>query len=1529
MSALAALRKKVPVLSAPKEIIRPKKVFQPITIDPEVEALALLFPLVQKSLDAIHRFPDNNPRMILSIIQQFNKSYRKQSETDSRLTSIFKKVDQIISEKRRIEKQIKEKYRTDAIELSLLANKKQLSERNQEKNSKLAAVDADVELQIGLEDLGEENNEDQGERQQRMRQEKIDEIERDYRTSSYLLNAQIRKAEENLERLKYEEHQEVEHQINAFMDSNKSIINKLLDNMDEIDILANLIVETRQLNAAINQFLEGPVVSAADQAYVQRLLANIAEEQKKIETRRKKVSLTAIKQIVKAPVPFNDRLQQAKGIRAEQLAEQLAFEEEKREAVQAEKRVVHERIRNVEEGEEEGEEEFEDHEEEPEVLEGADVIENLDIGEDGERKGKKKEEEEEEKSDEEEEEQSDEEEEQSDEEEAVEEEKEVIEIPEDSSYYTEAEKLVRGISFSLHGMSPEIERAIQKEQFSLYAKVNSFRDLIAKYNQSVETPFVEKYYPGMKDQIMVMLVRCYNKKPISPQFSIYQLVRLTDEQRMILKKYLSEVPELKVITRMRTAVQPRSEERKKLETIKSSSSLTNANKIIIGRSVLSEGEELNKNKITKEMEKLIADKEIVERTEYEFEVRGEELARFLPALFRSKLMEHHSVLKSLPDSMKKSYFFSTLTVEQYIFMKLYMGSEDTKEEFEHTWRWMNVASLWTDRVVNGIIPAASLSEAISLFYNQDSHSASVIELTYELLDSELSQSFRDRYFKEKKPFSKEEFAKFQQKVPESLSKLLPKCQYVLLQWVRHSFQQRFGVFYPFYGGVQDYLVIDELYKKLMPDTNGRPPSVSMAQIGEGLKALPKEYPNRKIIKQTMVILLEHKYSKEIAVEHSVAPSELASVKFSLADLLGRLVKITDPETLASSYESIYGQFKSMIPNESEYPISSNEFANVLKKHMKDREENRLSTEKCASFFSNYILKKTKKRSVLITQTLREMKKLIKAEEKKTHPFIGPEYASRVEYSRNQIDNQLAELIANQKPNEDEIRLVHYLIYEKVSMDIKDKLNELRAQADKELFESGTHSDTDRLHLPEQYLQKYLEEISTLSPVFHVQNAKKAIVPDARYVHELFRRMIPIHQPTSITMAITEARPAKRLLLSSEMAKLGLSIVIYGLPSEIPSEYCARRWDNLSIDAPNVAYEPSLYFLNELINRNIVIGEVQAVEDRVTNRPVRFEPKPILINKGERESVFEARARADEESAFQIMQSDLMEKMRENERNQPITQKVFVTPSRDWMIRFGIRTEQAKINRYVHTPSSNECDHIINVLENERIQKLIPNIFVRPSRNGTPVPDRFSFVSMAHTLPQVSSEIDQLEKEQTALNSTGAFLRPLYQNRLAYRKMEKMFLEENWRRPRLELLRMVLQQPTTPFVANGITYEFGKISKKETEFSINYITNEGTKNKSIMIPVYSIEGFDTNNVAQMIGPAFMDLQERHASTLGMYLGVEENHAFMGTSNREEQYECVKCHEVQEGYRSTLFHQKNATLQWVCKKCVLNGKYNPSQ
>lgn len=201
-------------------------------------------------------------------------------------------------------------------------------------------------------------------------------------------------------------------------------------------------------------------------------------------------------------------------------------------------------------------------------------------------------------------------------------------------------------------------------------------------------------------------------------------------------------------------------------------------------------------KIKRQLNKMVFS-EVEKKTDYPFTVSYEQIAEYVPILLLRVFVKHRAEILTTRTSFVRKFVLSRLSVDQYIYTKVYMG--ESPQDFE---------DYLSDYI--GSLYEANRIEKMGLSGVSQIENSTLKRRVVEMLDYTLSLTVADLF---KKSLSITEYQKlFRQKIPEGL---FPKTEYTFLTDCRYAFRSKYALPFPVIASVDDMRVIEKLLPKLL------------------------------------------------------------------------------------------------------------------------------------------------------------------------------------------------------------------------------------------------------------------------------------------------------------------------------------------------------------------------------------------------------------------------------------------------------------------------------------------------------------------------------------------------------------------------------------------------------------------------------------------------------------------------------------------------------------------------------------------
>ena len=245
--------------------------------------------------------------------------------------------------------------------------------------------------------------------------------------------------------------------------------------------------------------------------------------------------------------------------------------------------------------------------------------------------------------------------------------------------------------------------------------------------------------------------------------------------------------------------------------------------------------------------------EVEKKTDYPFVTSFEAISEYIPSLLIRVLIRHRSQIADTRLAFLRKFLLSRLTVDQYVYVKVFMGyvdekGNDTKEIFQKL-----VSTLRTAHLIATRVEKSGFKELDTILDPE------LKQIVLELVDYSTSLTIGNLF--ETKKGSILEYEKlFRALVPPGL---LPKSEYTFLRDCRFAFRSANNLPFPVIGSLDDMKVVEKVYprvleqvgdwkniKTILSESNKDLPDVNVDYQEDLVKALVDAY-FRNLVKKEM------------------------------------------------------------------------------------------------------------------------------------------------------------------------------------------------------------------------------------------------------------------------------------------------------------------------------------------------------------------------------------------------------------------------------------------------------------------------------------------------------------------------------------------------------------------------------------------------------------------------------------------------------------------------------------------------------
>ena len=223
----------------------------------------------------------------------------------------------------------------------------------------------------------------------------------------------------------------------------------------------------------------------------------------------------------------------------------------------------------------------------------------------------------------------------------------------------------------------------------------------------------------------------------------------------------------------------------------------------------------------------LARTDLESKVDYPFVELFQRVARFVPNILLNVLTHHRTQIKETRSTFMLKFLLSRLSPEQYVYVKVYMGNPETKEEFTMIMKNMKKVHFLSSKVEEkGYAELEKIKDEM------------LKSMVAEVLDHSLSGKIYS-IFKTDKPMVEYE------KEMRAIIKAeygLQKTEYNFLKNCRYQFRRRFQLPVPVIGSVDDMKAIEyALEKSLVKGDDGYYRRVNLKEVKSFLDEANKDF----------------------------------------------------------------------------------------------------------------------------------------------------------------------------------------------------------------------------------------------------------------------------------------------------------------------------------------------------------------------------------------------------------------------------------------------------------------------------------------------------------------------------------------------------------------------------------------------------------------------------------------------------------------------------------------------------------------
>jgi hypothetical protein len=220
-------------------------------------------------------------------------------------------------------------------------------------------------------------------------------------------------------------------------------------------------------------------------------------------------------------------------------------------------------------------------------------------------------------------------------------------------------------------------------------------------------------------------------------------------------------------------------------------------KLIYGVSIIAETPLMYK-KLEESRNRFKTLSDLENKVDYPFAELFQRVARFVPSILLNALIHSRDRIKETRELFVLKFLLSRLSPEQYVYVKVYMGNPDTKDEFDQLSKRMRVAHFNAAKVQE---EGLDTIEAI----NDDLVKGMVLEIVDHDLSVKISEIFRKG-----RPIEEYE-EEFRSRVKKDYG--LHKTEYNFLKNCRYQFRRKYKLSLPVIGSVEDMKSVEYAISK--------------------------------------------------------------------------------------------------------------------------------------------------------------------------------------------------------------------------------------------------------------------------------------------------------------------------------------------------------------------------------------------------------------------------------------------------------------------------------------------------------------------------------------------------------------------------------------------------------------------------------------------------------------------------------------------------------------------------------------------
>lgn len=188
---------------------------------------------------------------------------------------------------------------------------------------------------------------------------------------------------------------------------------------------------------------------------------------------------------------------------------------------------------------------------------------------------------------------------------------------------------------------------------------------------------------------------------------------------------------------------------------------------------------------------------VEKKTDYPFTVSYEQISEYVPSLLLRVFVKHRAEILSTRPAFVRKFILSRLSVEQYIYTKVYMG--ESQGDFED----------YLSDFIQALHEANRI-EKMGLSEVEKIGNSTLRRRVVEMLDYSLSLTVGEM-FKKSLPIT--EYQKlFRQKIPEGV---FAKTEYTFLTDCRYAFRNKYALPFPVIASVDDMRVVEKVLPKIL------------------------------------------------------------------------------------------------------------------------------------------------------------------------------------------------------------------------------------------------------------------------------------------------------------------------------------------------------------------------------------------------------------------------------------------------------------------------------------------------------------------------------------------------------------------------------------------------------------------------------------------------------------------------------------------------------------------------------------------